>query len=131
MKNKSLEESLAKNSMSDIIKIIERCEDGRIEEIQIKKKTGITGFEDIDLELYAYLETLNVKVIFTENANKVKQYKEKKKKSCSMAVHKISKNKHTKEEKVKELDAKKYKMFKIDENTFVSCPDCYKIFHIL
>jgi len=131
MKNKSIEESLIKNSMTDFVKIVERCEEGRIEEIQIKKKSGITGVEDIDQEIYAYLETLKVKVIFTENMQPVKKFKEKKKKSCSVSIHKIHKSKKSKEGKVKELKKEAYKMFKIDENTFAACPDCFKIFHIL
>jgi len=137
MKNKYLETMLTKNSLHDVVKVLERCEQGLVEEIAITDKDGMTGVEEIDKELYQYLDKLGIKVVFVDkNRNQsmekieIKIYKEKQK-ICNNNVHTIVAKRKKKENKSKELRSSGYGLFKIDENCFVACPDCYEIHKIL
>jgi hypothetical protein len=131
MKNKQLENILVQHKMFEVAKILERCEQGSIAEITITEKDGMTGVPEVDTELYDYLSKLGVKVVFASHpvSNEkfeVKIYKEKVK-ACSNAMHVIVEKKKKIPMKSKELQSKGYGLFKIENDVFSTCPDCFII----
>jgi hypothetical protein len=131
MKNKQLESMLVEHKMFEVAKILERCEQGTIAEITVTEKGGMTGVAQIDKELYDYLNKLGVKVVFATQPSsdekiEVKIYKEKSK-VCVNSLHAIVEKRKKMDLKSKELQSKGYKLFKIESDVFVTCPECFAI----
>jgi len=130
MKNKTLEELLRK-SHSSTIKLIEKCEEGRILEIRITKEEGLTSDQTLDVKVMKYLKRLKVKVtVITEREylkSKNKFYKPEKK--CEHAIHSIVDSKGPKQLKLELLNDQT--LFRIEESSYIACKDCFKILPIL
>ena len=134
MKNKPLEMLLKKNKQRHLIKLLEKCEKGRIIEIKVIREELMTNIAEVDNDVINYLAKLNVKLTFVKAADiyksKNKFYKEPPK--CSHVVHDISRDKAiSKDEKLKLFEQLNLKMFRIDEKSYVCCPDCSKITTII
>jgi len=131
MKNKTLEGLLLKKSHSSIIKLLEKCEEGRILEIRITKEEGLTSDQTLDKRVVKYLESLKVKVtVISEQEylkSKNKFYKPPKK--CDHAIHEVVESDATRQVKIDLLDDQA--LFRIDKESYVACKNCFKILPIL
>jgi len=135
MKNRRLEDRIKKrgNEFTEIISLIERCEDGNVVEIKLEKSEGITDSPVIDKMIITYLQKLKVKVsyISEKNSSGKPELKSKiKKPSCDNKLHSVVNGKMKKSPKMKTINKNKWLMFKIDATTFVSCPKCFHILEV-
>ncbi len=130
MKNKNLEE-LLKKSHGSIIKLIEKCEEGRVVEIRITKEEGLTSDQVLDKRVMSYLKRLKVKVTIISEQEYIKTknkfYKPEKK--CAGEVHAIAAGSGPKRLKIELLNG--HGLFRIDENSYATCKECFKILPIL
>ena len=56
MENKKLESLLKNNENNDLIKIIEKCEKGRVVEIKMTEEEAITNDSTLDKQVIRYLK---------------------------------------------------------------------------
>ncbi len=132
MINKKLEKRLIDSGYSECIPIIEICEvDPMIKEIEVDVK-GFTDSEVLNRMIETYLKKFNIKIkrtnikkklkeIANETSNLPKVFKQK----CKNAVHVPFKNELNLEAKKKIYQNYKMKMFSIDDDVYVVCPDCH------
>ena len=130
MKNKNLEGALRK-SHGSIIKLIEKCEEGSLVEIKITDEEGLTSDERLDKRVFNYLKRLNVKItIITEQEflkSKNKFYKPEAK--CESPIHEIVNGSAPKAVKQELLHGQG--LFRIDDTSYITCKECFKILPIL
>lgn len=132
MKNKELENLLKNFGNLECIPLIEMCEtDHGIKEIEVDI-SGFTTSKFINDRIEEYLEKLHIQVKHVNMKNRLKeieksqsqQTKPEAKKKCSNVVHLDFKRQMSKKKKVEMYNNYKMKMFKIDLDTYVICPDC-------
>jgi hypothetical protein len=130
MKNKTLE-GLLKKGHGSIIKLIEKCEEGRVIEIRITKEEGLTSDQVLDKRVMSYLRRLKVKVtVITEQEYlKAKNKFYKSEAQCTDPVHSIADGDGSKKDKLELLQGNN--LFRIDTNSFATCKECFKILPIL
>jgi hypothetical protein len=133
MKNKILEALLKKTKQKHLIRLIEKCENGRIIEIKAVKEELMTNDEKVDNDVLGYLKDLNIKITFVKHADiyKGKNHYYKQPAECPSDTHAISSNSDMdKVSKLRLFEDSGFKMFKLDEKSYVCCPDCSQIIHI-
>ena len=132
MENKKLESLLKDTENDDLIKIIEKCERGRVAEIKLTEEEGITNDTALDKEVLGYLRELKIKLVFVTEKEyyrgKNRYYKAAPK--CSGGIHAVLDSKKQKKEKVTEI-TKEYQIMKIGNESYVTCPECWNILPIL
>ena len=130
MKNKNLEVALKKGHGS-IIKLIEKCEEGRVIEIRITEEEGLTSDQRLDKRVMNYLKRLNVKVtiISEQEFLKAKNKFYKPEAKCENPIHDIASGEGPKSIKQELLHGQG--LFRIDETSYITCKDCFKILPIL
>jgi hypothetical protein len=135
MKNRALENILLKNSLKQTIDLIEKCEEGHYTEIRVTKEEGITHDEKLDKKVISYLKKMNVRVIYISEQEYFKSHNKfyLPNKACDSHIHQIMTSEtlkaEEKSEMLEELSIKgnKVNRFKIEEESYVACPDCSNI----
>ncbi len=128
MNNKRLENRLKKHGSTyeKIIKIIEHCEGGQVEEIRLSKNEGLTDSPVLDKMILTYLKELKIEVVYVENEEESEEEDDGKPK-CQHEVHRVLASDIKKASKIKSLLKGKHPMLKIDIASYVICPTCNDI----
>ncbi len=132
MKNKELELLLRNHGFLSCIPLIEVCEtDKNIKEIEVDKVQDFTSSKYLNSYIRQYLDSLNIKVKEVDMKKRLEQFNTSvipedppKPNTCQNVVHKPFKRNLSKEKKIEMYNNYKMNMFKIDNETFVICPQC-------
>jgi len=130
MINKSLESVLKDSGYLHCIPLIEVCEsDKNIRMIEVDKIVGFTKSKIINNQIEEYLAKLDIKIKYVDMRDRTKELdvetkETPKKPSCQNVVHAPFKRPMSKEKKIKMYENYKMKMFSVDSETYVNCPDC-------
>lgn len=128
MNNKRLEDRLKKHGeeYAHIILLIEKCENGNVEEIRITKEEGITNSAILDKMILTYLKKLKIAVTYIDT-KEAEESDDDGKPKCQNKVHQVLGSNMKAGAKSKALLKSKYGMLKIDATSYVICPTCFEI----
>ena len=134
MKNKKLEEKLIKAGYSIWVQIIEACEeDEGVKQITVDKNGGFTELPVLNKMIETYLKKLKVKLIFSDMSKEMARLKAQKtttKSPCKHVVHAPFKKRLDVESKKQIYMNYKYPIIRIEEKSYVICPECSDIIEI-
>ena len=132
MKNKKLESLLKENEHEELIKIIEKCEKGKVAELKMSHNEVITKNSSLDKKVIKYLGELNVNLIVVPEKELFKSTNRyyKAKAVCKNGIHAILDMEMDSKDKIVEVQ-KTHQTIKIDKKSYVTCIDCWDILPIL